>query len=315
MKKKSMFLLVSLLLVFVAVVVCFNLNKTTNKNKENNLIISDIRNNDHIQLSMQKLSNDISGVTVQATVNPSSVVDNTLNWTLSWKTTNSNNINDYVSMQVSADTQSVTLTYIKQFETQIVLKATSVLSPGVSAQCSIDCYKRVEYSGLSETKGYINGEAVSLTVDEQNKTIDCSGYSFAGMRDDGFSNFRSSYSSKGTINTTITMSMKLVVSEDLKSALTSKSLTLKKTEFICNDSDLYDFTLEDIMGIIVNLTNDAYIAFSEVNHWFDLVISFENKYNSQTIESLTYTYQLINFDISDGLSVNSINLNQSTIIF
>lgn len=178
MKKKSLFLVISLLLVIIAVVVCFNLNKTTNKNKENDLIISDIRNNDHIQLSMQKLSNDISGVTVQATVNPSSVADNTLNWTLSWKTTNSNNVNDYVSMQVSADTQSVTLTYIKQFDTQIVLKATSTLTPGVSAQCSI-----------------------------------------------------------------------------------------------------------------------------------------ENKYNSNTIESLSYTYQLINFDISDGLSVNSINLNKSTIIF
>ena len=314
MKKKSIFLLVSLLLVFVAVVVCVNLNKTT-KNKENDLIISDIRNNDHIQLSMQKLSNEIGGVTVYATVNPSSVVDNRLNWTLSWKTTNSNNVNDYVSMQVSADTQSVTLTYIKQFETQIILKATSVLTPEVSAQCSIDCYKRIEYFGLSEAKGYIDGEAVSLTVDEENKTIDCSGYSFAGMRDDGFYNFASSYSSKGTINTIITMSMKLVVSEDLKSALTSKSLTLKQTEFICNDSDLYDFTLLDIMGIIVNLTNDAYTAFSEVNHWFDLVISFENKYNSQTVESLSYTYQLIHFDISDGLSVNSINLNQSTIIF
>ena len=315
MKKKSLFLVISLLLVIIAVVVCFNLNKTTNKNKENDLIISDIRNNDHIQLSMQKLSNDISGVTVQATVNPSSVADNTLNWTLSWKTTNSNNVNDYVSMQVSADTQSVTLTYIKQFDTQIVLKATSNLTPGVSAQCSIDCYKRVEYSELSETKGYIDGEIVSLTVDEQNKTIDCSGYSFAGMRDDGFSNFTSSYLSKGTINTNITMSMKIVVSDDLKSALTSKSLTLKQTEFICNDSDLYDFTLKDIMGIIVNLTNDAYTAFSEVNHWFDLIITFENKYNSNTIESLSYTYQLINFDISDGLSVNSINLNKSTIIF
>ena len=313
MKKKSMFLLVSLLLVFVAVVVCFNLNKTT-KNKENDLIISDIKNNDHIQLSMQKLSNEISGVTVQATVNPSSVADNRLNWTLSWKTTNSNNVNDYVSMQVSADTQSVTLTYIKQFETQIILKATSALTPEVSAQCSIDCYKRVEYSGLSEVKGYINGEAVSLTVDEQNKTIDCSGYSFAGMRDDGFSNFTSSYLSKGTINTNITMSMKIVVSDDLKSALTSKSLTLKQTEFTIQEF-CEDYLLFDILGIIVNLTNDAYVAFSEVDHWFDLVISFENKYNSQTIESLSYTYQLIHFDISDGLSVNSINLNQSTIIF
>lgn len=313
MKKKSMFLLVSLLLVFVAVVVCVNLNKTT-KNKENDLIISDIRNNDHIQLSMQKLSNEIGGVTVQATVNPSSVADNMLNWTLSWKTTNSNNINDYVSMQVSADTQSVTLTYIKQFETQIILKATSALTPEVSAQCSIDCYKRVEYSGLSEVKGYINGEAVSLTVDEQNKTIDCSGYSFAGMRDDGFSNFTSSYLSKGTINTNITMSMKIVVSDDLKSALTSKSLTLKQTEFTIKEF-CEDYLLFDILGIIVNLTNDAYTAFSEVNHWFDLIITFENKYNSQTIESLSYTYQLIHFDISDGLSVNSINLNQSTIIF
>lgn len=313
MKKKSMFLLVSLLLVFVAVVVCFNLNKTT-KNKENDLIISDIRNNDHIQLSMQKLSNENGGVTVQATVNPSSVADNRLNWTLSWKTTNSNNVNDYVLIQVSADTQSVTLTYIKQFETQIILKATSVLSPGVSAQCSIDCYKRVEYSGLSEAKGYINGEAVSLTVDEQNKTIDCSGYSFAGMRDDGFSNFTSSYLLKGTINTNITMSMKIVVSDDLKSALTSKSLTLKQTEFTIQEF-CEDYLLFDILGIIVNLTNDAYVAFSEVDHWFDLVISFENKYNSQTIESLSYTYQLIHFDISDGLSVNSINLNQSTIIF
>lgn len=313
MKKKSMFLLVSLLLVFVAVVVCFNLNKTT-KNKENDLIISDIRNNDHIQLSMQKLSNEIGGVTVQATVNPSSVADNTLNWTLSWKTTNSNNVNDYVSMQVSADTQSVTLTYIKQFETQIILKATSALTPEVSAQCSIDCYKRVEYSGLSEAKGYIDGEEISLVVDEQNKTIDCSGYSFAGMRDDGFSNFTSSYLSKGTINTNITMSMKIVVSDDLKSALTSKSLTLKQTEFTIQEF-CEDYLLFDILGIIVNLTNDAYTAFSEVNHWFDLIITFENKYNSQTIESLSYTYQLIHFDISDGLSVNSINLNQSTIIF
>lgn len=314
MKKKSLFLVISLLLVIIAVVVCFNLNKTTNKNKENDLIISDIRNNDHIRLSMQKLSNDISGVTVQATVNPSSVADNTLNWSLSWKTTNSNNVNDYVSMQVSADTQSVTLTYIKQFDTQIVLKATSALTPGVSAQCSIDCYKRVEYSGLSEAKGYIDGETVSLTVDEQNKTIDCSGYSFAGMRDDGFSNFTSSYSSKGTINTNITMSMKIVVSEDLKSALTSKSLTLKQTEFTIQEF-CEDYLLFDILGIIVNLTNDAYTAFGEVNHWFDLIITFENKYNSNTIESLSYTYQLINFDISDGLSVNSINLNKSTIIF
>lgn len=188
------------------------------------------------------------------------------------------------------------------------------MTPGVSAQCSIDCYKRVEYSGLSEAKGYIDGETVSLTVDEQNKTIDCSGYSFAGMRDDGFSNFTSSYSSKGTINTNITMSMKIVVSEDLKSALTSKSLTLKQTEFTIQEF-CEDYSLFDILEIIVNLTNDAYTAFGEVNHWFDLIITFENKYNSNTIESLSYTYQLINFDISDGLSVNSINLNKSTIIF
>lgn len=120
--------------------------------------------------------------------------------------------------------------------------------------------------------------------------------------------------SKGTINTNITMSMKIVVSEDLKSALTSKSLTLKQTEFTIQEF-CEDYALFDILGIIVNLTNDAYTAFGEVNHWFDLIITFENKYNSNTIESLSYTYQLINFDISDGLSVNSINLNKSTIIF
>lgn len=89
--------------------------------------------------------------TITATVQPDTAVSD-LTWTISWGEqgafivgndwTNGKNVTDYVSMTVSEDTSSVSLTYIQPFGYKINVTAKSVFNENLTATCVIECRER-----------------------------------------------------------------------------------------------------------------------------------------------------------------------------
>lgn len=75
--------------------------------------------------------------TIKASLNPSNV-DGSVSWSLSWKTSNSNNVTDYVSISKSSDTFTCTITFKKAFTTTILLTCTYSENSSVKAVANID---------------------------------------------------------------------------------------------------------------------------------------------------------------------------------
>ncbi len=108
--------------------------------------------------------------TITATVNGEGTFDNTLTWAIAFANPSSEwatgkVVEDYVTMTVGADTDSVTLENKAAFGEQIVVTATSVDNPAKSASCHLDYLKRLE--GVSSLKK----EEVVVVVDPEQENF------------------------------------------------------------------------------------------------------------------------------------------------
>lgn len=109
-------------------------------------------------------SNDGSSITVKCTIVPNDALNKEVIWTSSWVSQNSDNVSNYVSLNVSSDTLSCTITVIKGFSSQINVTATSADSPSVYKTCVLDYYKRhniieSSFSTIVECESYDSSQA------------------------------------------------------------------------------------------------------------------------------------------------------------
>ena len=99
-------------------------------------------------IAFRRASNDVSAqsaqgatVTFNATVEPDYAVDKNVTWSLAWNGSNSGNVNDYVSLNITNETHTVTVTCKKVFNTQINLTAKT--SGGQTATATLDVLKEL----------------------------------------------------------------------------------------------------------------------------------------------------------------------------
>ncbi len=91
-----------------------------------------------------------SVVTFNANVLPENATDKTIIWSLSWNGTCADKVSDYVDMNVTNETHTVTLTCKKVFNTQI--KLTAITSGGQKAESTIDVLRRYTKGSVYATR-------------------------------------------------------------------------------------------------------------------------------------------------------------------
>ena len=112
-----------------------------------------------------KVSNNGQSLSVKATISPSYVSNKKVSWSVAWKTTNSQNINNYITLSISSDTLTCNVSVKSAFSKQIILTCTSQSNSSVKATCTIDYVGRnlETYSDCTSARYYIDN--YDLTFD------------------------------------------------------------------------------------------------------------------------------------------------------
>ena len=151
-------------------------------------LMTDIENSDMLKLSKRnKVSANGQVLSVSATLSPDWIIDKTVTWSASWKTTNSANVMDYITLKTSSDTLSCDVSVKKAFTTQIILTCYATSNSNVKATCTIDYVgKTINVSKIDGSEwADLIGEAystykVSDVVNYKCNISDISNYSLSG---------------------------------------------------------------------------------------------------------------------------------------
>lgn len=290
-------------------------DKTNEEKNEDYLMVTESESKG-INLKMQRLSNvatqsTTSGVEVVATVNPDNAVNKELTWTLTWKTSKSDSVSDYVTKTVSSDTLTCTLTYVKNFDIQIILTATSVANSSIKATCTVDCYKRLSKYELSLAIDF-DGPCPSISADE-NRIIDYSGEydSFPSALKDVYFDFEGDIENitrVGTIDSSYSITRKIQLSSELRTALTNKGITCNSTRYELVDGTTFDDIFTELCTI--NSLDNFKLALASTSNWFVMVVYITE--NGET--TMLGSYRLMGFNYSAS-EISSISFDNTSVIF
>lgn len=279
-----------------------------------------LRANARVESGVTKVR--VDALTKGDVAGPGSWYNKQLNWSLEWATTKSDLVSEYVKLDILSNF-SVELTYLKQFDSQIILKATSVEVSSVFATCTVDCYKR---SNFNNYKLQLNGEEYS--VDFSNGYFNLSEV----MGDYDLINGRpvdlvivNNDTKVGTIETATRVVGYYELSEELKTALRNKGYTnfneiqfktfaekdvFTNLEYMCsNEFELIDKQNGEL------LNTELHEILEEIDCWFTLFLAADDMCNDESVNSSTFEFDiLINHKPAFG-QMNSITLQKEAIIF
>ena len=320
------------LCLLVVVATIFTLLLTTNQSSKGETPKDDLIFNEEgespIKLQMRKANNVLTQAAntyvVNATVSPSEAVNRKLTWTMAWSTTYNATISDYVTMVVSEDTFSVTLTYVKAFEKQIKLTATSVATPSVKATCTLDCYERPEYK-MEGAQAYITG------IDEPNNpTFSGTTFTFTQFKNVSLKacsfEFVDDVSYIGTIKpSTVNAKYSIGFSESVSTILTNNSIAFKTridpSTYTGDGTSIYNMICALITEFSTTAPTEQRFAevitlLSGVDHWFDYVVALAASNNGSAIYQEIHTYALKGFSETANYynTIKSIVLDKTGII-
>lgn len=269
-----------------------------------------------IDLKMKRLSNVSTqsaseDIEIVATVNPDNAVNKELTWTLTWKTSKSDSVSDYVTKTVSSDTLTCTLTYVKNFDTQIILTATSVANSSIKATCTVDCYKRISKYELSLAIDF-DGALCIVSADE-NRIIDYSGEydSFPSALKDVYFDFEEDIENitrVGTIDSSYSITRYIQLSSELRTALTNKGITCISTRSKLVDGTTFDDIFTELCTI--NSLDNFKLALASTSSWFVMGVYITE--NGET--TMLGSYRLMGFNYSAS-EISSISFDNTSVIF
>lgn len=308
--------------ILIVGIICISLvgckkDKADEEKNDNYLMCTENESNG-IDLKMKRLSNvstqSTSGdIEIVATVNPSNAVNKELTWTLTWITSKSDSVSDYVTKSVSSDTLTCTLTYVKNFDTQIILKATSVANSSINATCTIDCYKRTSSFDLTLAIDF-DGPCGEVSPDGNNI------FDFSTSYDTLPSNLENIYfdletgsetvNKVGTIDTTTTITRQINLSSELKTALTNNGITCNSVRCTIVDGTTFDDIFSELCTI--NSQDNFKLALASTSNWFVYRITINDNIAGESSKTISYQLKGFNYSASE---IKSISFNNSSVIF
>ena len=244
-----------------------------------------------------------------------------LSWDLNWKTEKADNVENYVKLDVLSNT-SVELTYLQQFDTQIILSATSVENDDVCATCTIDCYERSDFENYTvKVNGKDCEEVISSSQIDVGSVI--SGEEFMhGTRLDLVIN--NDDVKVGTIETVTKVSGFYTISSELLQVFEDYGYTSFK-EIAFDKMREYDaFTaLEYIVDSLVLvdrqtgvlLETELHDVLSDVNCWFTLMLQADDLYMGESVNQHIFEMDVLIDYVPNYGDMSSVSFDKSSIIF
>lgn len=314
--KKFIYLNISLFSLIIVIGVCLGVGSIivskSGENSSNNLFF-DISNGGIVKLNQNVSSGGIYSIT--ASVEPVDVMIEDVTWTLSWKDSKEEDVNEYVKLTTSSDLLSVEVEYIKNFDTQIIVECLLTYGGGNKelASCTIDCYKRIS---SFEGYGTINGE--HCTVDSNNNIVVPSSFELYDFDDITFDTHGINYELFGSVNVVVTDTYKLSLSNELLLLLeesnvdyNSSSINLTSTNgltiyelFVYYFFDSYDTNRTQYLNVL-----------SQTDCWFTITLNVVGTYNNTQVWNEDLSVDICGFNTSYYKEIQSFTLSQSMIIF
>lgn len=318
MSKKNFIIstIIGVLLLVLGIVLC---NINFKNSYDQNLSIE--LKNDNKLMKLAYVESDGGYYQITATVLPAEAVDKTLNWKLKWADSFTGAISNYVNMEVAEDTLSAKVKQLKQFDHEIILTVSSVSNSSVSSTCRIGCYKRVDKVTVSAYSDTDSG-AGPLTVSDTQKTI-----SFKAHKGCSFTNLKLTgvgfiYFLSGTKDLDNLAEFGYIqLSDELKTTLDSlyvdyenKSLDVSSYD-LENKGSIYNllcYFITDLDTAGIDVFSELVVSLKNITCWFEYNISFQT---SPDLSFDSYTYKIIDIDVSYYENVVSVALDESSIIF
>lgn len=316
MKKRNILIIAfSFLGICLIAIGALTLNLFKSDAQPGNLIVNTDEGNDYIRLTgiKRKISaTSTEVVTITATVNPNVVVDDTLNWSIAWNGSNSGTVSDYVTMTVSDDTHSVDITFKNLFSTQIKVTATSNLTPAISASCTIDCYRKT--TDIKSIDLYT--KSGDLCSSDSSNVIALTGITYANISTetyqfllDGCNTTHIGTTGSPDLEPDVTIS----ISDELISLL---GISDKTVSIDIQGKNMPVSVMLSQLGLLTHLKTTASLQkMSQTDHWFDMTFTLIETADGSTINTYSETFAIKGFNVSDGLVVNSLTLNDTSIVF
>lgn len=326
--KTSSLIICFLCLLIVALMI--TTNKRENQMNTGDLIVdTDGEKNPDSMIELKAHSRTESGTTkVVITANIKGSVSGLgtgynaeLDWKLTWADEKAEAVSDYVKLEVFTNTV-VQLTYLKQFDTQIILTATSVENSNVHASCTVDCYKRSNFDDYKIKFNDTDYEVVLSSSEIDLKEVISMEEMVGGRPIDLIIE---SSSKVGTVDTTTQINGCYTLSDELFEAFTAKGYemfseisftsfaeydVLTAIEFMCgNEFELYD--RED--GRLIN--QEIHEILAATDSWFKLYLTTEDFYGEEVVNSAYYELDvLLQYTPVFG-EISSVELTKDSIIF
>lgn len=238
-------------------------------------------------------------------------------FSVGWKSTSSSEISDFVDL--SADGNVATLSFLKPFTIQIVLTATSVLDPSKKGTTTFDYAKRVE--GVMVSLGGSESEISGGEV----KTLSLPDYSVGGSSSEWSATMNpcsSAIFGDGTVQGNIT-SLRYSISpttelvDKIKSLNSSLSSITGKTKTTPGSMaaafairDLIEDTLDDSILMVSGYRSTLYNALAAVENHFNVTITCQVSNLSGQTFSFNYTLNLTN----TALHIASVSMDKVNVV-
>lgn len=311
MKKFIRFFGIILVFIFVFCLLGnhFTSNPVNNEKNDPNLIVENLESSQFMKLSTTRSTTN--SVTVKATVTPDTAANKNLTWNLAWSSESSEDISDYVTMDISINSLECTLTYLHPFSTQLILTASSVVNSEVKATCTVDCYKKtfninfkcvidIEDNPISDYSGNQEDGSVILPVEFTPQTLDDLNFDY--------SSFECELEKYGTIDSESKITYKIKLSDSLINIFEQANITGFNDE-ICEVDDYssyFDYWFDQ-----VERNETFYEALASTMFWFDIIIEISENDNPLSYSQIVPVqgFTLVGYEAS------GITLNQGSIIF
>lgn len=291
--KKEIFKLIGIIfggfvLMFISVMGIIHIS---NKSHKNETVIYETIEESGISLRKNKIAKDTDTIHVFAEVMPTSALDKTLEWSVSWATPddyNKNyNINDYIQLTVSTDTLDCIVKVLKPLISQGLLTCKSSFKPNIKSTCTID-YICKDYFPKGAT---FTGTIGNLTWKEWKNHLTSS------VLSGDFSN--------GTVNPTIQITQPTSFNIASKYQCLSYFLT----------SSYNDMKAIEVFNLM-NQEHGGYNLLQEMGQTVTMfTFNYDMKYGDEIIKSGTATaYFYLNYDLTE-FSLTSVSLDESELYF
>ncbi|MBE6131618.1 MAG: hypothetical protein E7183_07835 [Erysipelotrichaceae bacterium] len=315
-KKIILFSLSALLICLIAVMSCVFINSNNKDlvNTNKNLVVQ-TENSNHIKLSRKKAVNEGNSEATESyaiTANLEGNFNETpfLAWDLSWKTTSTLDVNDYISLEVSEDSYTCTVNFIQHFDIQIILTVSAPEYETINpATCTIDCNYKV--TQLNSCQMFIT-ESNSYLVDYQlnEYVINYENLSNDNILNDKLLELGVDYLHVGTVGD-ISYSVNLSLSQELLECFAQNDITPGFTSSVFEDFS--NFSIIQILNCFLNnnpnsgLTQIQIECLMQCSNWYNLDVVFSN--------GQQFTIYAINMNKDNLFSNPSITLSEDSIVF